>query len=197
MAERESGQLLVITGTTGAGKDTVMREIISQRPEFIQVVTYTSRPKKPGEVEGIDYHFISQEEFETRLERGFFHEHVSYGNYYKGTPKDFLDEVVHGGYAIWRIDISRASKLKKELPAEVLKKTKIVLIGIPRLSMALDRVKKRDGVVDRDDFRKRIRTDWEHWQDRSAFDQIVMNENGEIGKVVEQILANITAPDRP
>lgn len=89
--QKEQGNLIIISGTTCAGKGTVINELIKRNDNLTLAISYTSRPIRAGEVNGIDYIFITREEFERKIENNEFLEYakVRYGEYF-GTPKEEL-----------------------------------------------------------------------------------------------------------
>lgn len=82
--------MVLLVGPSGSGKDRLLKELLKRG--FTKCVTYTSRPMRKGEVNGIDYHFISEEEFKGLIAKDFFVEHARYAGNYYGTPKDALQE---------------------------------------------------------------------------------------------------------
>ena len=86
------GTLLVLSGSSGVGKSTIIAQVLEQRPELYFSVSCTTRAPRPGEVDGVNYTFISREEFQARIERGEFLEYAEYvGNYY-GTSMTVIRE---------------------------------------------------------------------------------------------------------
>lgn len=90
--------MIVLTGKSGSGKDTIKKELVKNYG-YKNIVTYTSRPKRRGEKDGVDYHFISEEEFKEKIEEGFFAEYKEYpvqnGDvwYYGCSIKDIKDNI--------------------------------------------------------------------------------------------------------
>ena len=94
--------LLVLTGRSGTGKDTVAQYLKGQH-DFERIVTYTTRPKRKNEVDGVDYHFISEKEFKQKEKEGFFLETTSFKNsdkktLYYGTSIESLEKKMSGVY---------------------------------------------------------------------------------------------------
>src|SRR5437763_13444893 len=83
--------VLVVTGPSGVGKGTLIRELLRRRPDYELSISATTRAPRPGEVDGRDYHFLSAEEFERRLARGEFLEHALYAGHMYGTPRSEVD----------------------------------------------------------------------------------------------------------
>jgi guanylate kinase len=113
------GRLFVISGPSGVGKGTVIAGMLrspSVPPGVIKCTTATTRLPRPGEVDGVNYHFFTREEFETRIASGYFLEHAAYNDNLYGTPREnverdqraghdvLLEIEVQGGLAVRRID---------------------------------------------------------------------------------------------
>lgn len=110
-----NGMYVVIAGPSGAGKDSVIREIGKKMNNCLISVSYTSRKIRPEEINGIDYNFVSEEEFEYMIKNGDFVEYVKYdGNYY-GTAKLSKEELENND-VIFRKDVRGAISIKKEFP---------------------------------------------------------------------------------
>ena len=84
-------KVFVITGPSGVGKGTLIRSLAQQVPELEVSVSATTRPPRPGEVDGVDYHFLSEAEFDERLAAGDFVEHASYSGHRYGTLRSELE----------------------------------------------------------------------------------------------------------
>lgn len=80
--------MIVILGESGCGKSTLVNDFVKKNPEYYRVVTYTTRPKRDNEVDGVDYHFVSGEWFAAQAASGFFIEHNEYRGWYYGTAKE-------------------------------------------------------------------------------------------------------------
>ncbi|MBC7195475.1 MAG: guanylate kinase, partial [Caldisericia bacterium] len=89
--------LIVISGPSGSGKGTIIKEVMERNKDLIYSVSYTTRPKRAGEVDGKDYFFISNKKFEKLIKKNFFIEWARVYNYYYGTSKDFVIENLKKG----------------------------------------------------------------------------------------------------
>lgn len=110
------GSVLIISGPSGSGKDTILKKVFEQMPEIKFSISTITRAMRPGEIEGEKYNFISREEFEDRLSRNMFLEHnVFVGNYY-GTPREPVEAVLeNGGEIIIEVDVNGAANIRKNL----------------------------------------------------------------------------------
>ncbi|WP_297435081.1 guanylate kinase [uncultured Clostridium sp.] len=109
------GVLIVISGPSGAGKGTICEALLEKHEEIVLSVSATTRSPRKGEVDGVNYHFLSKETFVSRIEEEDFLEHAQvYGNYY-GTPKSDVQKILDSGRdVILEIDIQGALKVKEQ-----------------------------------------------------------------------------------
>ena len=117
--------LLILSGVAGAGKDTIKKELIKRMENVESLPSYTSRPMRPGDVEGGTYHFVTREEFEKMLSDGDFYEYDVHHNHYYGTSKKLLNKKIASGKIIVKdIDLNGTEHLKEILKDD----TKVVTI---------------------------------------------------------------------
>lgn len=111
-------KLIVISGPSGVGKDTIARRLIERRPDtFYFVVTATTRPIREGEVHGHDYFFVSNDEFARMIEENELLEYAVVYNDYKGIPKQQIrDALASGKDVIMRVDVQGAATIRKLIP---------------------------------------------------------------------------------
>jgi guanylate kinase len=112
--------MVVVSGPAGSGKGTVNAELL-KTGEFVYSVSATTRAPRPGEVDGVNYHFITEEEFRHRLDEGGMLEYTQYcGNFY-GTPRKEAEEVLASGkHLILEIEVDGAMQVKKRYPEAIL-----------------------------------------------------------------------------
>ena len=110
------GLLIVVSGPSGAGKGTICKALLEKHDDLFISVSATTRQPRAGEVDGVNYHFITKEDFIKRVEQKDFLEYAEvYGNYY-GTPKSKVEEMLNSGKnVILEIDIQGALKVKETL----------------------------------------------------------------------------------
>ncbi|MEZ0362007.1 MAG: guanylate kinase [Hydrogenobacter sp.] len=115
------GHLFVLSAPSGAGKTTVAQKLVKEVPGIKRVVTATTRQKRDGEVENVDYIFMSKEEFERGIKDGMFLEYaLVYGNYY-GTPKEQVKKIIEEGFdALLVIDVQGAKSVKEKFKESIL-----------------------------------------------------------------------------
>jgi len=191
--QKKRGVLLVLTGPTCAGKDTVMQKLLSRNKNMVHLVTTTSRPKRPGEVEGKDYHFVDRNEFERLISENAFLEWVEYLGHYKGGQKRHVEEALSSGKdVIWRIDVRGVKNIKKRVkemiqdPSSPISATAFVFLAPPDLTTLKRRMEKRateDRKVQKSGLDLAI---WEMDQyDDSEY--LVINVDDKLDKAVERV----------
>ncbi len=148
----DKGTLIVFSGPSGAGKDTVLDEFFKLKPEGVwKSVSYTTRAPRENEKDGVDYNFISVEEFEKHIREGNMLEYTKYGLNYYGTPKAPIDEhLKNGSSIILKIEIEGAGNIKKLYPDAVG-----VFIMPPSLQVLEKRLRGRGSESD-EDIRRRL-----------------------------------------
>lgn len=110
-------QLYIITGTDGAGKDTIIRHILNHNQSIHFAVTHTDRPARENEVDGKDYHFVSTQLFEQMLSQNMFIEHAVIYGYHKGVSKQEITAAMDSGKdVLLRVNIDGVISLKKQFP---------------------------------------------------------------------------------
>ena len=176
-----SGRLYVISGPSGAGKGTVVREVLNRRPDLFFSVSVTTRPARRGERDGADYEFISVPEFLGMRDRGDLLEWAEvYGNYY-GTPRPPVEAALASGRdALLELDIQGAETVKRARPDAVL-----VFIEPPSMEELSARLRRR-GTEDPDDMTTRIDAAYEEMRRKALYDHIVVND--EVGKAADALL---------
>ncbi|MBD9120194.1 guanylate kinase [Streptococcus sp.] len=170
MAER--GLLIVFSGPSGVGKGTVRQEIFSTPDhQFEYSVSMTTRPKRPGEVDGVDYFFRTREEFKELIKKGQMLEYAEYvGNYY-GTPLTYVNETLDKGIDVFlEIEVQGALQVKKKVPDGVF-----IFLTPPDLDELKDRLVGR-GTDSEEVIRQRIERAKEEIALMREYDYAVVND---------------------
>ena len=138
--QKKNGNLIIISGTTCAGKGTVIEKLLERNHDLALSISYTSRPIREGEVNGKDYIFVSKDEFEEKIKNGDFLEYAkSHREDYYGTPKKELQEMLNKGKdVILEINVDGAKYVKEMFP-EVL----LIFIMAPSMEEVKKRIKER------------------------------------------------------
>lgn len=181
------GLLIVVSGPAGSGKGTVNAHLLNSG-EFVYSVSATTRAPRPGEVDGINYHFITKDEFKSRIERGDMLEYTEYcGNFY-GTPKKEAEDVLASGKnLILEIEVEGAQNIKKKYPDAVL-----VLLLPPSYSVQESRLRGR-GTETEEKIRLRLERAKEEITFANVYDYVVYNRDGLDREAAEEIRAIVTA----
>jgi guanylate kinase len=179
---------VVVSGLSGAGKDAVLAGIrLSGLPLFISV-SATTRPRRAGEKDGFDYHFVSPAKFQELIDTGQLLEWANvYGNRY-GIPKEPVRQALQNGQdVIVKIDVQGAATIKKILPQAVF-----IFMVTPYIEELEERLKQRRTETS-DDLELRLKTAAAELKQLPMFDYVVVNRPGEINQAVADIIAIIKA----
>ena len=192
--QKKTGQVIVISAPSGAGKDTVVKELMKNNPDSRWVsVSATSRAPREGEQEGVDYYYLSKEEFEQKIEEGYFLEYTNYAGNYYGTPKEYIEKKVNKGIdVILIIEIEGAANIKKLIPEAVF-----IFIMPPSLKELVRRLKKR-GTEDNEKILKRFHAAYQEINEVTKYNYVVVNDKLEdaVNKVESILNAEKCRVDR-
>ena len=167
---KNNGLLIVFSGPSGAGKDTILRCLLENNPNVKLSVSATTRMPRHGETDGIDYHFISKEQFQTMLEQGEMLESAEYCNNYYGTPSKPIQNWLSKGFdVILEIEVQGGSQIKKKCPD-----CASIFILPPSLQTLEQRLRER-GTEEDDTIEKRLAVAREEILQAHNYDYLVIN----------------------
>lgn len=167
----KKGILIVISGFSGAGKGTLVKELLRRYDEYALSVSMTTRAPRPGEQEGVDYFFTDRAHFEETIARDGLVEYAQYcGNYY-GTPRAYVEErLAAGKNVILEIEIQGALKIREKFPESLL------LFVTPPGVAELERRLAGRGTEDPETIARRLARAAEESEGVEAYDYIVVND---------------------
>lgn len=184
---KSKGDLIIISGTTCAGKGTVIKKLLSRHNDIVLSTSYTSRDKRVSEIDGVDYYFVSKEEFEEKIKNGDFLEYaqVQYGAYY-GTPKKEVIELLNKGKdVILEIDVQGAKQIKELYPETIL-----IFIMAPSMREVKRRIEAR-GDENIEQIIARFKVAYNEINQINNYNYVVVNDDlDEAVRKVEAILVS-------
>ncbi len=184
----QSPLLIVISGPSGIGKDTVVDGLKERNLPFHFVITATSRPPRDYEEDGRDYFFYTEEKFEEMIGAGEFLEHAWVYSAYKGVPKSQVREALATGEdVVMRLDVQGAQTVHELCPDAVL-----IFLTANNKEEWLQRLKDRRSETD-EELQLRIKTAEEEYKTLDIFDYIVINQTHALDKTLDVIESIISA----
>ncbi len=186
--EQPNPLLVVISGPSGVGKDAVIKRMKELGYPFHFVVTATTRPPREDEVQGVDYIFVSEDQFLEWIGQGELLEHALVYGEYKGVPKGQIRRALASGQdVVMRVDVQGAATVRSIMPDAIL-----VFLVAGSEEELLARLRKR-GTESDEALQLRIATLREEMDRVLEFDYVVVNRDGQLDRAVEKIAAIITA----
>ena len=165
------GKFIIISGPSGVGKGTICNRLIKELNAWYSV-SMTTRGIREGEVDGVNYYFISKDEFRKRIDEGKLLEYNIYNDNYYGTPKDKVLEKMNEGKDVFlEIDVNGARNIKKIFPDALL-----IYIAPPSIEELRNRLINR-GTEDIDVIEKRLRIAEDELKQINFYDYVVINDD--------------------
>ena len=179
------GKFIVISGPSGVGKDTICEELI-KRENGIYSVSMTTREKRSGEIDGVDYFFVDKEKFEDKIKNNFFLEYAIYNGNYYGTPTKFIIDNINRGINVFAIlEVNGFTNVKKTFSDAIT-----IFIMPPSFAILEERLRKR-GTDGEASIKKRLDIDKEEIKYKDRYDYVVINSTVDNAVLeIEKIINN-------
>jgi len=175
--EKKKGEIIVVSGPSGAGKTTIVKKILKLYPEITFSVSATTRLKRANEK--VEYYFLSDDKFKDRINKNEFVEWEKFYDYYYGTFKSSIDDNINAGRSVLlEIDVKGALSIK-----EIYSNSHLVYIMPPSYDVLIERLKNRQTET-KEDLQKRILRAKMELSLKDQFHYIVINEN--LNKAIEE-----------
>lgn len=179
---KRKGILFVVSGPSGCGKGSIIKELLKRRNNLWLSISCTSRQKRGKEIDGKDYYFITKEEFEKKIHNHEFLEYAQYSNHYYGTPKQYIEQHLNNGEdVVLEIEIVGALKIQKILPD-----TLFIFIMPPSMSELKKRLEGRETET-KEKINQRFKRAYEEINAVNNYNYVVVND--EIEKAADKIEA--------
>jgi guanylate kinase len=179
-------RVFVITGPSGVGKGTLIRGLMERLPQLELSVSATTRGPRPGEEDGIDYHFLTREQFDQRVAEGDFVEHADYAGRSYGTLRSELEERLRAGVpVVLEIEVQGARQVRQAMPEAVQ-----VFIAPPSLQALRTRLVGR-GTDDQTEVERRLRVAEEELLAQPEFAHVVVNDR--LDEALERLVEVVAA----
>ena len=186
--QKKEGQLIIISGPSGAGKGTIVGEVIKKDKNIWLSISATSRKPRGSEKDGVNYYFLEKEDFEEKIKNNYFLEYAEYAGNYYGTPKERITEKLSKGLdVILEIEIQGAMKIKELVPEALF-----IFIMPPSEKELLKRLKGRK-TEEKEKIIERFNIAYREINEVTKYNYVVVNDDLE--KAVSKIEAIIVAEE--
>ena len=175
MSSQNKGKLIVFSAPSGAGKTTIVKEILKEFPQIIFSISATTRPKRETEIDGVEYYFQTESDFKKKIENDEFIEWEKFYDYYYGTLKSFITANIDTGMVVLlELDVKGALTIKRLYPYAHL-----VYISPPSFEELVNRLRQRN-TENESDFLKRIDRAKMELELKDQFDYVIDNHDLQI-----------------
>lgn len=176
----EKGILFVLSGPSGVGKGTVRKQLFNQDTELRYSISMTTRERRSGETDGVDYFYKTTDEFETLIQQNKLLEYAKYVNNYYGTPRDYVETTLAAGHDVFlEIEVQGALQVKQNFPEGVF-----IFLFPPSLEELKNRIVSR-GTETEELVLNRLKAAKDEIEMMDAYDYVVVNDNVDhaVGKI--------------
>ncbi len=181
----DKGKIILISGPSGVGKGTVVKEIVKDQ-KYALSVSVTTRNPREGEIDGVNYFFTTKEDFLRRIENNLMLEYAQYNGNFYGTPKDYVEQTVaQGKNIILEIEVQGVEQVKKLIPEAVS------IFIMPDKSGVIEHRLRKRGTEDEQTIQNRLKIALSEMKQAHKYDYIVIN--GELERCIEDIKSVINA----
>ena len=175
------GMLVVLSGPSGSGKDTILGKLKESTFSFDKTISATTRDMRDGEKDGVDYYFIDKNTFEEKIKNEEFLEYTIYSGNYYGTPKSEVERHIDkGGFILLKIEVEGADNIRKAIPEA------LSIFIVPPSLEELERRLRGRGTETEESFQKRFKTAKDELSRANEYDYVVINDNADI--CTEQVI---------
>ncbi len=190
MNQSQPGSIVIISSPSGGGKTSICQALLSEerrKAGWTFSISYTTRQMRPGEKDGREYYFVTDDEFDRLLDKDFFAESFQVHLYKYGTPRGPLEDALRdGGVMILDVDVQGAQKLKKEYPSAVT-----LFIKPPSFEALSERLQRR-GTETEEQLKVRYQNAVQEMELQDKFDHVVVNDV--LDEAVTEVLGHIMTP---
>jgi guanylate kinase len=185
-----TGHVFIVSGPSGAGKGTIVSELKRRLPHVWVSVSATTRPPRPSEADGVDYFFLTANEFEARVRAGEFLEHAEvHGNRYGSLRGPIERRLFHGMDVILEIDPQGAFQVREHMPG-----ARLIFVKAPDSADYEKRIRNRGAESD-EEIRTRMQTARRELELEDTYDHVVLNDD--VSRAVDDVVAYMRSVSKP
>lgn len=193
LKSKHKSNVIIISGPSGTGKGDVIKGFLDKNPNFNLSISYTTRAKREGDIDGVNYFFITKEEFKKSVENNEFLEWAEFADNYYGTKKDFVTKSLQKNKdLLLEIDTQGALQVKEKMPEAIS-----IFIAPPSYKDLEFRLRNRkteseEEIAKRLDFYKKVEI-----KNSEIYDKIIVNENGKLENTIKETYKYIQSRKKP